>query len=468
MSTPTSQLSSATAPFPSASTEASNQKAASPLLVSIGFLGIQFAWALQMGQMSPLLEKLGSEPWLTSLIWAAGPVTGILVQPIVGVLSDQHRSAIGRRRPFLLFGSILIAISLVLMPNSQGIGTWLTQTLGLSVAFPMGLLTAAILLWVMDASINLTQGPYRALVPDVFSPAKQTRAYSMMSLTIGLGSIAAFMIAFVIDGMHTLFYLGAAAILVAMGITIATTPEEPSNALQHEPHAINTRPKKAGITGFFNHMWGGIHLTPNQWVLCLAHSGTWFGLMCLFIFFAVFVPKVAFGAIDPQSALYNDGVKWASLGFAVLNGVCFAFSPFIDKLCKQFGKKTVHTISQLCMALAMMALFIVREPITLLVCMGIIGLGWATTLSVPFAMLSNHIPKGKEGVLMGVFNIFIAAPGLLCSLAVGPIISQTGMHEGLAFLLGGGVILLSTILLQRFKEDDFNDIPAVPNTAPTA
>jgi maltose/moltooligosaccharide transporter len=431
-----------------------SQNMASPLMVSIGFLGIQFAWALQMGQMSPLLEKLGSEPWLTSLIWAAGPVTGILVQPIVGVLSDQHRSGMGRRRPFLLIGSILIAISLVLMPNSQAIGEWFTATMGLNLTFPIGLLVAAILLWVMDASINLTQGPYRALVPDVFSPERQTKAYSMMSLTIGLGSIAAFMIAFVIDGMHILFYLGAIAILVAMGITIFTTPEEPSNALQHEPHAINTRPKKAGMTGFFNHMWGGITLTPNQWVLCLAHSGTWFGLMCLFIFFAVFVPKVAFGAVDPQSVLYADGVKWASLGFAILNGVCFAFSPFIDKLCNQFGKKVVHTTTQLLMAIAMMSLFVVRDPILLLVAMGLIGMGWATTLSVPFAMLSNHIPKGKEGVLMGVFNIFIAAPGLLCSLAVGPIISQTGMHEGLAFLLGGAVILLSTVLLQRFKEGD--------------
>ncbi len=429
------------------------QQVASPFLVSIGFLGIQFAWALQMGQMSPLLEKLGSEPWLTSLIWAAGPVTGILVQPIVGVLSDQHRSPLGRRRPFLLVGSILIAISLILMPNSQAIGEWFTSTVGLAVSFPMGLLVAALLLWVLDASINLTQGPYRALVPDVFNPERQTKAYSMMSLTIGLGSIAAFMIAFVIDGMHLLFYLGAVAILVAMGVTIFTTPEAPSTALQHEAHAANTHPKTAGLTGFFNHMWGGIHLSPNQWVLCLAHSGTWFGLMCLFIFFAVFVPKIAFGAVDPQSALYNDGVKWASLGFAVLNGVCFAFSPFIDGLCQRFGKKAVHTTTQLCMALAMMSLFIVRDPIMLLVCMGLIGMGWATTLSVPFAMLSNHIPKGKEGVLMGVFNIFIAAPGLLCSLAVGPIISQTGMHEGLAFLLGGGVILLSTLLLQRFNDD---------------
>lgn len=418
---------------------------AHPLLISLGFLGIQFAWSLQMGQMSPLLEQLGSAVWLTSLIWAAGPVTGVLVQPIVGALSDNHRSCWGRRRPFLLVGTVLVALSLVLMPNSASLGAGLSNLLGVSETFPMGLLVAAMLLWVLDASINLTQGPYRALVPDVFAPKAQTNAYAMMSLTIGLGSVASFLISFWMNDMALLFYLGAAAIVVAMGVTIATTDEPPSLAME-----ITTSPKTKNeslLTKFV----GGVTLTQNQWVLCLAHSCTWFGLMCLYIFFALFVPKAAFGATVAGSDLYTQGVQWASLGLAVLNGVCFLFSPFIDKLCNRFGHKAVHSVAQLCMAAGLIGLVFFHTPVAILGWMALIGLGWATTLSVPFAMLSSHLPKGQEGVLMGVFNIFVAAPGLLCSLAVGPLISATGWGEGLAFLLGGGAILASVALLQQFK-----------------
>ncbi len=418
-----------------------------PANLSIGFLGIQFAWALQMGQMSPLLERLGSEPWLTSIIWAAGPVTGVVVQPIVGTLSDGHRSAFGRRRPFLILGTLLTAISLILMPNSAWLGEWLATVSPVALTFPVGLLVAATLLWVLDASINITQGPYRAMVPDVLGEKDQTTAYSFMSLTIGLGAVTAFFIASQITDVHLLFYLGALAMLFAMGWTVFSCPEKPLEEALETP---NSKPLGYSV---LSKTFQSIGAMPREALkLCVAHSFIWFGLMCLFVFFSVFVPKQVFGAVGADSDLYQEGVRWASWCYCLMNLVCFAVSPLISPLCHVLSKKTVHRFAALCMALSMISLFVAQTPEQVLVAMGVIGIGWATTLSIPFAMLSEHLPRGKEGVLMGTFNIFIAAPGVLCSFLVGPIISALGGNEGYAFLIGGASILVSVLLLGQITE----------------
>ena len=437
----------ATPPAPKAHVVSGTIPKANPVNISIGFLGIQFAWALQMGQMSPLLESLGSVAWLTSLIWAAGPVTGVLVQPVVGTFSDNLKHKLGRRRPFLIIGAVMTAISLVLMPNSPN------------------LLTAALLLWVLDASINLTQGPYRAMVPDVVEKKKQTSAYSMMSLTIGLGSVAAFYVASIIPSMtilsweipsmHLLFYLGAVVILLAIGWTVLTT-HEPSTLPSTEWAQQMQQERKLSV-------WGTLMKTlrqtrvdiksmPRQGLsLCVAHAFTWFGLMCLFVFFSVFVPKQIFGGL-PGTVAYEEGVKWASLCYAMLNLVCFLFSPAINRLCNMTSKKAVHTVALLLMAVAYFSLFMAKTPMAAMIAMGVIGIGWATALSIPFALLTDHLPKGKEGVLMGTFNIFIAAPGVLCSFLVGPAIMALNGNDAWAFVFGGASILISAFLLQRVPE----------------
>jgi maltose/moltooligosaccharide transporter len=403
------------------------------LNISIGFLGIQFAWAIQMGQMSPLLERLGSNPQLLSWISCAGPVTGVLVQPIVGALSDNCKLSLGRRRPFLLLGAILTAIALVAMPNS---GT---------------LVMAAILLWLLDASINITQGPYRAIVPDVVHRSQQATAYSLMSLTIGLGSMIAFLIAFQIQGLHTLFYLGASAILVAMAWTVFTTPE-PKTA-RFTAAASRSAEEQAPQGNFFVETIKSIGSMPAEALkLCLAHSFTWFGLTCLFTFFSVYVPHHVFGAADPNSKAYHDGVQWVSLCYFALNTVCFLFSPLIGKLSTLTSKKATHTLGLLCMGVAFLSMPFIQTPVQVMIAMGLIGVGWATTLSIPFALLSDHLPSGKAGVMMGTFNIFIAAPGVLANLLVGPIVAAYGNNHSVAMVVGGAATLLSIFLLQAVKE----------------
>jgi maltose/moltooligosaccharide transporter len=397
--------------------------------ISIGFLGIQFAWAIQMGQMSPLLEKLGSNPQLLGLISCAGPVTGVLVQPIIGALSDGCKLSLGRRRPFLLMGALLTAVALIFMPSSTN------------------LLMAAVLLWLLDASINITQGPYRAIVSDVVHKSQQATAYSLMGLTIGLGSVAAFLIASQIQSLHNLFYLGATAMVLAIVWTVITTPEP--KVLPITVPAEHAAPKG----NFLVDTLKSITSMPFEGLkLCVAHSFTWFGLACLFTFFSVYVPHHVFGAADPSSAPYRDGVQWASLCYAAMNAVCFIFSAFIGKLCAMTSKKAAHTFGLLCMGLAFLSMPFITSPIQVMIAMGLIGVGWATTLSIPFALLSDHLPSGKAGVMIGTFNIFIAAPGVLANLLVGPIVSAYGNNHSVAMVVGGVATLISAILLQTVKE----------------
>ncbi len=398
------------------------------LNISIGFLGIQFAWAIQMGQMSPLLESLGSVAWLTSLIWCAGPVTGIIVQPIVGSWSDKTWTFLGRRRPFLLVGALLTAMSLIIMPNSPN------------------LLVAAVLLWILDASINISQGPYRSLVPDTVPKKQQAFTYSLMSFTIGLGSVAAFYIGSIIPNMHNLFYLGAISMLVAMGWTIITTPE----SKREENQAKSTNPE--GFKAFIKQTWDSIaEMSPETKKLCLMHSFTWFGLQCLFIFFPLYVTHNLFHTTDTHSPIYHHGVQIASFCYVILNIVCFVVSPFLGKLCEVFSSKAVHTFGLLCLSLGLLSSFFLTSPEQAMWAMGIIGVGWATTLSVPFAMLAHQVPPGKEGVLMGTFNIFIAAPQFVASTLAGFIVMQTG-NDASALILGGLSVLFSAIYLQTVKE----------------
>lgn len=432
--------------------------------LSIGFLGIQFAWAIQMGQMSPILEKLGSNPQLLGLISCAGPVTGVLVQPFIGTLSDKSMLGMGRRRPFLLLGALLTAISLVLMPNSNS------------------LLIAAILLWILDASINTTQGPYRALVPDVVHKSQQATAYALMSLTIGLGSVAAFLIAFKIPDLHQLFYLGASAMLAAMIWTAITTPEPDPKTLprleEPEGNFLVTTLKSIG------------QMPKEGLKLCFAHMFTWFGLMCLFTFFSVYVPHHVFGAANTHDPLYDQGVQWASLCYAAMNIVCFVFSALIGKLCQATSKKFVHNMGLLCMAAAFgfmyylsttgnhmasginqidwwalltqaPAEFFMLPAVQVALAMALVGIGWATTLSIPFALLSDHLPPGKEGVMMGTFNIFIAAPGVLSNLLVGQIVGAAGNNVAVAMVVGAISMLVSLLLLQRVQENHSAKIASI-------
>jgi maltose/moltooligosaccharide transporter len=351
-------------------------------------------------------------------------------------MSDNCQSRFGRRRPFLLAGALLTAFSLIAMPNSPN------------------LLVAAVLLWLLDASLNITQGPYRALVPDIVPRNQQATAYSLMSLTIGLGSVIAFWIGYQISSMHSLFYLGASAILVAMIWTMLTNREQLPKPLTSVQKLA--QPHENFLTATVKSI---VAMSTEAKKLCLAHSFTWFGLGCLFIYFSLYVPHNIFHAANPQDPLYQQGVQWASLCYAVLNGVCFAASAIISKLCLQgVSKKAVHTVGLLCMATGLISMFFLTDPVQVMAAMALLGVGWATTLSIPFALLSEHVPAGREGVLMGTFNVFIAAPQVITSLVVGQVVMMAGENVAVALVIGGVAMLVSALLLQFVKESQPREV----------
>lgn len=429
------------------------------LSLAVGFLGIQFAWSIQILYSGPILEKLGSAAWLTALIMCAGPVTGVVVQPIVGALSDRAWTVIGRRRPFILVGALLTALSLICLPNVSAISAFLTPVLaqyGLALT-SLGLILAAALIWVLDASINTSQGPYRALVMDIVPKTQQPKAQSFLSLAIGLGSVAAFCIGFFIE-KTPLFYMGAVAMIGALLWTSFSTQEQRYPLGSHYEEVQQQENK--GFKAFMTQTWQAIITMPTEAKkLCLAHSFTWFGLVCLFNFFSLYVqheatassvlqaiPQLGFLATTSQ-----DPTKLASLCFALFNASCFIFSGLLSQLTNHFSSKSLHTIGLLCLSTGLSGMFFTHDPLVIMGLMSLMGVGWATTLSLPFAILGRHVPSGNEGVLAGTFNIFIAAPQFIALPIIGALITTTGSYS-FGMITGGLAILGSVFLLQWVKE----------------
>jgi len=429
--------------------------------MAIGFLGIQFAWSIQMGQMSGLYERLGASPSQVSWFWIAGPVTGIIVQPIIGNMSDHTWCRLGRRRPFFLAGAILASIVLVVMPNSPTL--WM----------------AASLLWIMDASINISMEPFRALVADVAPKEQRGTAYSFQSFAIGLGSVVSFGIGGILilpwimktfgaagnsfveyikpfcpTSLHALFYIGAIVFISSILWTVFTTKEHPPENLEEfRKRMVGKKP----ILKSFSETWKLIFEMPsNMRKLCLVHSLTWFSFFCMFIFFSPMVAANIFGA-RPNTPAYNEGIAWASLCYLALNVLCFASSPLIGLATKRFKKKHVHAFNLVIGGASFVMLYFATTPAMAMIGIAIIGIAWASTLSLPYAILSGTIPKNRYGLFMGAFNIFICLPQIVCAIFVGPIVTFAGGNKAVALLLGGVSMILAAIALKRVYEPSVNE-----------
>jgi maltose/moltooligosaccharide transporter len=431
---------------------ASNVSSLQIVNMVVGFFGIQFAWMLQMGQMGAILERLGADPGLTGLIAMAGPVTGVVVQPIVGALSDQCTARMGRRRPFLIAGTAFTALSLLLMPTASS------------------LLMAAVLLWILDASLNLTQGPFRALIPDVLNKSQEARGYSLISLFISLGSILSALLAANVLQVHQwfgqttgltwlgetqlLFYLGVATLLVTMSWSVLSTREKPGMRLVgHTERPAGLDPLGA-VGRFIASTLGSILEMPAQAkILCLAHSFTWFGLAWLFTFFAQFVPHNILHVANAQDPNYAVGVAKASGAYLVMNIASFVAAAVITSIAQRTSKKLIHTLGLVSLGGGLASMYFMHDITQLYVAMAFVGIGWASVLSMPYALLADHIPPGKEGVLMGTFNIFIAAPQVVTSLVAGAgFLALFNNDRGVAMVVGGLSMFVAAIILQFVKE----------------
>lgn len=408
------------------------------LFIAAGFFGIQYAWAVQYSQMSTFLESLGSVAWLTALIWCAGPITGTLTQPILGSISDRTWTWLGSRRPFLLGGALVCSLCMVLMPNAVSIG----DALGLHP-----LLVAALVLWVWDTSINVCQGPIRWLVVDTVSKKQQALTFSLMGFMLAIGACACFVLGSFITSIHFLFYFGAAAMLVMMGWTILTSPEEKL------PHLEANAREPLRVGSIARDIWHGLadmHIEAKK--LCWVNGLTWFGAQCMFVFLPLFMAHNIFGTTDTTSEAYTASRQMTSTAWLVYYVVVFAASLFVGRLSARFSMKAIHTVGLLCMGFSLMGMYFMTTPIQAVVAMGIAGVGWATTMAIPFAWAARYSPEGKGGIHLSAFNTYIAFASFIANLVVGWLVTVTG-NDASAMMLAGGVALLSAILLQGVKEE---------------
>ncbi len=441
------------------------------LYFCLGFFGLQFAWQMRIILSGPVTEGLGASPFIYGLIWLAGPFTGMVVQPIVGRLSDKTVSPFGRRRPYLLGGAILASIALWLFPNSAGIANFLHNLTGLNLPVWTALLVSAILIWIIDACVNVAQGPYRALIPDVVPQEQHSLANSYISLAIGLGSVVAAgtapFLKWVFNYQMSIkaqFVMAALAFTLGMLWTCLTIKERKIEKQEvKEEENIKNDSFWTSLKEFFA-------LSPEVSKICLMQFFTWIGTMCMMIFFTQYcvhtifeVPDIAKGAQDFTSATL-DGTNFSSICFAIFNLICFLVAIPIGVFSAKLGNKKVHIFSIITMILAYLVMAFSHNKVVVAMMMGVSGIGWASICALPFAMLSQYIKKGTEGSVMGIFNIFIAGPQVVVCTVVAWLINHnfientagTYYHWEYSFIIGAIVLALAVLTTTFIKEKEIN------------
>jgi maltose/moltooligosaccharide transporter len=416
--------------------------------MSFGFLGIQFGWGLQMANMSAIYEYLGAGPDQIPLLWLAAPLTGLIVQPIIGHASDRTWGRLGRRRPYFLAGAILSSAALILMPRSSAL--WM----------------AAGLLWVLDASINISMEPFRAFVADLLPESQRTRGFAMQSLFIGLGAVIASLLPYLltnvfhVGGRHDgaipfavrlSFRIGAAAFLSAVLWTIITTKEYPPEDLAEFE---KQKARQRGLLSGAREILSSIDEMPRMMrQLAGVQICTWLGLFCMWLYFPVAVARNIFGATDTTSSLYTAGVEWAGNCFAMYSLVCFVFSFVLPAIARRLGRKGTHIFCLICGGLGLLAVALIHNKFLLLVSMMGVGIAWASTLAMPYSILAGSLPPEKTGVYMGIFNFFIVIPEITASLFFGWVMAHLLNNNRLAAVVAGGVFFMLAALLMTRVED---------------
>ena len=437
----------------------------------LGFFGLQFAWQMRIILSGPVTESLGASPFLYGLIWLAGPFTGMVVQPLVGTISDKTKSPLGRRRPYLLAGALIAAVALWIFPNSASVSGLLQKLTGINLPALTALFIAAIMIWVIDACINIAQGPYRALIPDVVPQEQHSLANSYISLAIGLGSVFAAATApflkWAFDYQMSIpaqFIMAALAFSLGM-IWTCITIKEPQIKIENE-EAEN----KKQNSSFGQSLKDFFALSPEVSKICLMQFFTWIGTMCMMIFFTQYAVHTVFNVpdlttVDGISAkLYENaslnGTNFSSVCFAIFNFVCFIVAIPIGILSAKFGNKKVHIISLISMVAAYLGMAFSHNIYIVAGMMGLAGIGWASICALPFAMLSQYIKPGTEGSVMGIFNIFIAGPQVFVCTIVAWIISKcefpvgdglVNYHWEYTFLIGALSLALAAVVAKCVK-----------------
>lgn len=483
--------------------------------MSFGFLGIQFGFALQNANVSRIFETLGASIDSIPILWIAAPVTGLIIQPIIGHWSDKTWNKLGRRRPFFLVGALLASTAIIFMPNSPTL--WI----------------AAGMLWIMDASINISMEPFRAFVGDMLPSEQRTIGFSMQSFFIGIGAIVASALPYMMtnwfgiantaaageipDAVKYSFYIGGLVFLLAVLYTVYSTkeysPEELKSFAKEVSHSTKIKTSKfissrsfdnigmililSGLLGasiiYFNfhqtdyglyvlfvgtivfgimNLIAG-YLTRHKVVkgglisiltdlykmpktmkqLAVVQFFSWFALFAMWIYTTPAVTHHIYGASDPTSELYNKGADWVGVLMAVYNGFAALMAFVIIWLAKITNRKTVHMISLIIGGLSFASFYVIKDPNLLLISELGIGLAWASILAMPYAILAGSLPPEKMGVYMGIFNFFIVIPQITAASILGFFVKNIVHGQAIYALLLGGVSMIIAGLFTLIVDD---------------
>jgi maltose/moltooligosaccharide transporter len=428
--------------------------------MSVGFFGIQFGWDLQRANMGRIYENLGAQPDQVPLLFIAAPLTGLLVQPIIGYLSDKTwHPRWGRRRPYFMIGAIISSIALILMPHSSGL--WM----------------AAGLLWVLDVFGNVTMEPFRAFVTDKLPDSQVNRGFIMQSLLIGLGGSVASALPWLMKNVFLVdntaqqgsipenvkwsFYIGAFFFLSAVLYTVFTTKEYP-------PSDLNFREKgDESSKGFAGGAREIIHALKNMparmRIVSLVQFFTWPGLFLMWFYYTTAVAVNVFGGKDASDPIYAKGADFGSLTLSFYSVVTVLFAFILPFIADKLGRKLTHSLCLLCGALGLISVSWVHDKNMLFVSMIGIGIAWTSILSMPYAMLSGSLPKDKVGIYMGVFNFFIVLPEIIASLGFGWLMKNVLHNNRLAAIqIGGAMIIIAALVCFFFiKETKVDEIETI-------
>jgi maltose/moltooligosaccharide transporter len=410
-----------------------------------GFFGIQFGWSLQMGNMSAIYEYLGASPEQIPGLWLAAPMTGLLVQPVIGYLSDRTwHPRLGRRRPYFLIGAILSSLALFIMPNVSAI--WM----------------AAGTLWILDSCINISMEPFRAFVADNLDEKQRARGFAMQSMFIGLASfIAGYLPVKLVEwfgvsrdkiggsipqNISLSFYIGGAVFFAAVLYTVLRSKEYPPS---DSDWRVKVKESNKGFGGGVREILSAIGNMPSQMKrLAVVNFLTWPGLFLMWFYYSTGVAADIFGGdAKTNSEVFTKGLEYANTTSAILNLVTFLFAFTIPFWVNKLGKKYTHTMCLILGGIGLISVNYIQQHWMLYVAMSLVGIAWASILSMPYSMLAGCLPQDKIGIYMGIFNFFIVLPEIIASLFFGKIMSNF-LHNDrlLAVMIGGCLLLLAGIV----------------------
>ena len=430
--------------------------------MSVGFLGIQAGFALQNANASRILQNLGADTHQLGWFWLVAPITGMIVQPLIGHYSDRTWTSLGRRKPYFLTGAIMAAIGLILMPNAA-----------LFTAFLPALWVGAGMLMIMDASFNVAMEPFRALVADKLGTDQRTAGFAIQTGLIGIGAVIGSWLPTIltdwfgvsgttVDGgvasnVIWSFFIGAIILLGAILWTIFTTSEYSPDELakfEVKEESSNTLSNQNVISSIVTDF---MNMPKTMIQLSIVQFCSWFALFGMWVYSTPAIAEHVYGlaANDTKSPLFQQAGDKVGFIFGIYNLVATGFAFALPFIAKKIGRKYTHALSLVAGGIGLISIWYISDPNMLIFPMIGVGIAWASILAMPYAMLAGSIPAHKMGIYMGIFNFFITIPQIVNGLVSGPMIKYMyGNHAIYALMVAGGFMILGAIAAIFVKDTD--------------